>query len=160
MLGHYAHGGLDRSDLRWPSTLAAQEVLKERCAACHQESLALPTSPSDDKGLRPWVERDMKDLAPSESQRRNPAFRFNRHLLYNLSRPEKSLQLLAPLSKQAGGYAICKTNDDRAAPVFASTDDPDYRTLLSAIHDAKRHLEKSNASTCRTFSRVQSMCAR
>jgi hypothetical protein len=142
MLGHYAHRGMDRSDLRWPSTRAAQEVLRKRCAACHQASLALPTSPSDNKRLVPWAEGRMNDLALPESQRRNPVFRFSRHLLYNLSRPEKSLQLLAPLSQQAGGYAICKTKDARAAPVFESTEDPDYRTLLSAIHDAKQHLDE------------------
>ena len=104
--------------------------------------MRLPDSPSDNKGLVPWGEGQMNDLARPESQRRHPAFRFSRHLVYNLSRPEKSLQLLAPLSKRVGGYEICKTKDDRAAPVFSSTDDPDYRTLLSAIRDAGRHLDE------------------
>ena len=34
--------------------------------------------------------------------------RWSRHLVFNLSRPEKSLVLLAPLSKQAGGYGLCR----------------------------------------------------
>jgi hypothetical protein len=64
----------------------------------------------------------------------DPRLQFSRHILYNLSRPEQSLQLLAPLAKSAGGYALC-------GEVFSSTDDPDYRRLLSGIQEAKVHLE-------------------
>jgi hypothetical protein len=59
---------------------------------------------------------------------------FSEHILYNLSHPEKSLQLLAPLAKSAGGYGIC-------GDVFSSTDDADYQQLLAGIREAKAHLE-------------------
>ena len=84
----------------------------------------------------------MNDLALPESQRNNPVFRFNRHLLYNLSRPEQSLQLLAPLSDEAGGFATCRDAQGQPTTVFATTDDPDYRALLAAIRDARRHLDE------------------
>jgi hypothetical protein len=142
MLGHYADRGLDRRDLTWPSVKRAREVLKRRCAVCHHEDMSLPDSPSDNKGLVPWGEGAMNDLALPESQRFNPVFRFNRHLLYNLSRPEKSLQILAPLANDVGGFDTCSSTGREHEPVFASTDDPDYQLLLRAIEDAKQHLDQ------------------
>ena len=140
MLGHYSHRGLDRPDLHWKSTKAAQDVLQRRCDDCHRDATTLPNSPSDNKGMVPWGEKAMNDLALPESQRNNPVFRFNRHLIYNLSRPEKSLQLLAPLSKEAGGFGICRAEEGPPSAVFANTSDPDYSTLLLAIEDAGDYL--------------------
>jgi len=54
--------------------------------------------------------------------------------LYNLSRPEKSFMLRAPLAKEAGGRAMCKE------VVFASTEDPLYQALLARIRDAHDRL--------------------
>jgi len=56
--------------------------------------------------------------------------------LCNLTRPEKSLLLRAPLSGQSGGLGLCEPT------VFSDTDDPDYQTMLAAILDAAgRHQE-------------------
>ena len=57
-------------------------------------------------------------------------------LLCNLSRPEKSLILRAPLAKEAGGLAACKET------VFAGTGDPLYQQMLAAIRDAQRRLNE------------------
>jgi hypothetical protein len=139
----------------WPSMHAAVEVTNRRCGSCHFDETKLPRHPADNLGLRlhhlsygqgaprfwtpPWVE-------PYDGTRRigsnawmkeyaDPRLQFSRHILYNLSRPEKSLLLMAPLAKDAGGYGICGT-------VFESRDDADLRTMLAAIDDAKAHLEK------------------
>jgi len=74
-------------------------------------------------------------------------WRFQQHILYNLTHPDRSVQLLAPLAKTAGGYGACreiiKTRNkgdkvpNKPASGFASKDDPAYRTLLAAIQDAK-----------------------
>jgi len=64
----------------------------------------------------------------------DPRLIYSRHIHYNLSRPDKSQQLLAPLSRAAGGYGTC-------GDVFKSTQDADYQTLLAAIKDAKQHLD-------------------
>jgi hypothetical protein len=146
-IGDYAEG-LDRSDLNWESVAAARETLQARCAGCHRGDMALPDSPSDNRGLTPWSEGPMNDLAKGESQRYNPVFRFNRHLLYNLTRPEQSLLLLAPLSREAGGYGICgkgKRGEDGAGTGYdaiSNVTDPAYQTLLRALVDAKEHLSR------------------
>ena len=144
MIGHYARGRIDRQDLGWPSVKAGRQVLKTRCAACHVKESSLPESPSDNRRLVPWAEGTMNRLAGGKSQRNHPAFRYSRHILYNLSRPEKSLLLLAPLSKEAGGYGICKgkrADTASAAAVFRGTDDSDYRLLLRAVQDAGKYLK-------------------
>jgi hypothetical protein len=81
----------------------------------------------------------------------NPDFsdvrvRFSRHLFFNLSRPEKSLMLLAPLARNAGGLGLCRQVDrlgqpDEEIPVFADTSDADYQQILAICRDGKRHLE-------------------
>jgi len=65
------------------------------------------------------------------------------HLYYNLTRPEKSLVLLAPLSPAAGGWGMRAkdSKDARRAWVFENTGDPDYRKTLAAIRRAARRLE-------------------
>ena len=140
--GHHANRA-SRPDLAWQSTQRARKVLTKRCAKCHKRDL--PDSPSDNKGRVGWAEGWINALATGQSQRMNPAFRYNRHLLYNLSRPEKSLLLLAPLCRSAGGYGLCTAGAQEAGQaiaVFSSTADPDYQTLLQSIHDGKRYLEQ------------------
>ncbi len=58
--------------------------------------------------------------------------------LCNLSRPEQSLLVRAPLSREAGGLGRCGTE------VFSGADDPDYRRILTRIEAASRthHAEK------------------
>ena len=141
-LGDFAHNSrwASRPDLQWESTQAAGKVITGRCARCHGKNL--PESASDNKGRVGWAEGWINALATGKTQRTNPAFRYNRHLLYNLSRPEKSLLLLAPLAKGAGGYGTCKSKDTESAAVFDGTDDPGYQTLLQSIRDGKKYLEK------------------
>jgi hypothetical protein len=127
---------LDCSDTEWPSTQAAMESLKRRCGECHKEdkSLALSVSYVTGSGSwgtaftgsPPWVA-----MTPDDVRRR-----WSRHLQYNLTRPEKSAILLAPLGKRAGGLESC------GKPIFADTADADYRKILAAIQDAKTQLDR------------------
>jgi mono/diheme cytochrome c family protein len=134
MIGGYASNALDRSDLEWPAVKAAVAVIERRCLPCHNHpERPLPRSPSDDLDMPPWA----VDYA-------SPKLRFSRHLLYNLDRPEASLQLLAPLAATAGGYGLCRP--DGVAPgqgaVLATIEDPDYRLLLAAIQETAGHLSR------------------
>lgn len=52
----------------------------------------------------------------------------------NISRPEKSLIIRAPLAKAAGGLQLC------GKPVFADTNDPLYREMLGALRNAHDRL--------------------
>ena len=102
------------------------EALDRRCMTCHDRSAnALPRNPGD------WIDVATSGVINND----DPRVRHSRELVFNLSRPEKSLYLLAPLAKSAGGYAIC-----RPEGVFESTDDEDYRLILAAIRESQNHL--------------------
>jgi len=91
-----------------------KDVIQRRCAACHGK-------------------------LDKKTGKRSSA-RLPRHidLHANLTRPEESLVLLAPLAKKAGGLQLCGEE-----PVFADTSDPDYRKLLGNVEKTKAHLEKT-----------------
>ena len=136
MIGGYAVNAGDRQDLAWPSVQAAQDVLKRRCVQCHQGPLTLPDSPSADTGVQPWT-----------AQYGNIGTRLSRHIVYNLTRPDQSALLLAPLARNAGGWGMARHAPTGGPPteiahVFASTDDPDYRVLLASIVETKKKLDK------------------
>ena len=129
--GMVGHGG---SVEGWGPATA--DVLERRCAECHNKDTRLPASPGDDvMGV---------GFGGARIQHKNPRYRFSNHILYNLSRPESSLLLLAPLSAAAGGYPLCRASPTNGAPhaVFASTDDPDYRILRTAIEASRAQLER------------------
>ena len=104
----------------------AQQVAKKRCAACH----ATPGNLGNSAPIRFHNKAD---------PRNRRAARFGRHIIFNLTRPEKSLYLKAPLAKEAGGLGLCTNAVGKA--VFANTDDPDYKTLLALVADAKSILD-------------------
>ena len=64
--------------------------------------------------------------------------------LYNLTHPANSWLLMAPLAKRAGGNGACRESatSAEAKPVFADTNDPDYRVLLTTIETAARKLDE------------------
>jgi len=68
-------------------------------------------------------------------------------LLYNLTRPAKSMVLLAPLAKKAGGYGLCKrkskTKEPKGPALFASTADPDYQAILAFLRKASGALRRT-----------------
>jgi cytochrome c553 len=100
-------------DTDWPTTRDGAEVINRRCGGCHKEpSRLLPRSLSDERGLSFW-RPEMND----------PRLNTSRHIVFNLTRPEKSKLLLAPLAESAGGWGMCK--------VFENTNDPDYQKLLA-----------------------------
>ena len=68
-------------------------------------------------------------------------------MLLNLTRPEMSLVLRAPLARRAGGLGMskpgAKAGDDEAkvVEVFADTADKDYAKLLAGTVKAKARLD-------------------
>jgi hypothetical protein len=80
-------------------------------------------------------------LWQSDLMERSPG--NSRHLVVNLSRPENSLILLAPLAEAAGGFGLCRDPATRApVAVFASTSDPDYQSLLALCGAGKLRLDQ------------------
>ena len=136
---------IDTRILKSENIQTASRVIERRCGGCHAGVRAVPKHPADwGQGTeliqphRAWKIKQMDNRA---------VWRFQQHILYNLTHPERSMQLLAPLAKEAGGYGACReisragkngdTVTDKVATVFASKDDPDYQVLLVGILDAK-----------------------
>ena len=73
----------------------------------------------------------------------DPRLNTSRHIVFNLTRPEKSLILLAPLSTQAGGWGLCRDPKTKTpANVFANTNDPDYKKLLGMCEAGRDNLNQ------------------
>ncbi|MBN1419062.1 MAG: PD40 domain-containing protein [Planctomycetes bacterium] len=133
----------------WASTPPAREAIRRRCGACHPGD-QLPAHVTARIPLDPWG--DMLSWT-------RPLSRFSRHRIFDLTRPEHSLVLLAPLARQAGGLAEDGADaariparpvvEDRARPprpiahpaVFRDAGDPDYLAILAHIREAKETLD-------------------
>ncbi len=128
----------------WPTTAPAKDAVERRCAGCHGNMLprfVTDQIPVDAYGdLEGW---------------QRPTSRFSRHTIYNLTQPAKSLVLMSPLAKTAGGYALGKpakvtVKEDRAhAPkavghpvIFESANDPDYLKILAHVRAAGQRLDE------------------
>jgi hypothetical protein len=107
----------------------ARNIVKRRCNSCHTDAMKLPDSPSDEMGLN-----------RSASLSEEPRMKFARHIIYNLTRPDQSLFLLAPLAKEAGGYGICR--DSSGKEVFQNIVNSDYLTLLSMVRFTAKRLHE------------------
>ncbi len=136
--GYYANTPME-FDTDWPESKAAADVIERRCAGCHVNERNLPRNLSDEAGLSFW--------RPEWS---DPRLLRSRHLVFNLSRPEKSLILLAPLAADAGGFGLCQAQDQTgktesaggaSMPVFSAVSDPDYQKLLAMCVAGKERLE-------------------
>ncbi len=135
MIGNYAENEQVNNDAQWPTTRAGAAVIRERCARCHdQPARLLPQSLSDERGVSFWQ--------PSLD---DPRLLTSRHIVFNLSRPEQSLLLLAPLAESAGGWALCREpQTGKPATVFADTNDPGYQKLLAMVSAGRDFLENES----------------
>jgi mono/diheme cytochrome c family protein len=135
MIGGYyktANDGGPVNDL--PEVREAAAAVAKRCASCHTKDLALPDGPCFDRQWEDpyWICGDNK-AARWKEPRTLLRLRLSRHLLYNLTQPENSLLLLAPLA--ATKPATCPQT-------FRSTDDPDYQKLLAAVRKVSGELNR------------------
>jgi len=130
-IGGYAQNKQVETDRQWPEAKAAGEAIRSRCAACHDAATdkRLPMNLSDEMGISFWRMNMVDPLLP-----------HSRHRVWNLSRPEMSRMLLAPLAKTAGGFATC--TPPTSEPVFADTRDPHYRAILDLARAGKHRLEE------------------
>ncbi|MDP6110286.1 MAG: hypothetical protein QGG53_00335 [Planctomycetota bacterium] len=120
-----------------------------RCGSCHSGRTTL-NSGAKVKGFAQGGQLIKND----------PNFPFCTETTINLSRPENSMFLLAPLAKSAGGYGICRPLSSeelktwqkgtkltskrlgKEKPVFADRSDPDYLALLGQLEKMKKGFEK------------------
>ena len=102
----------------WPETQAMAEVVRRRCASCHADS-------------ENWPFRLPETMV-------HQGLKFNVNWVFNLSKPEMSRMLRAPLSAEAGGQGRCRVRGEDGnwagpANVFQTKEDPDYQTMLRGI---------------------------
>jgi hypothetical protein len=127
MIGGYVKNNQNKEDLGWPEVQAMKQTLQQNCASCHdgKKTIRLPLTPSDETNTTWWI-------IPTG----DPRHKFSRQIVYDLTVPDKSLLLRAPLAKSAGGYESCGT------AVLPGKDDPRYQTILAAIERTKTRLEE------------------
>lgn len=134
-LGCGAIGGYNQNnqnmnnDKDWPTSKAGAEVIASRCASCHTGNDILPRSMSDERGLSFW-RFDMED----------PRLKLSRHIVFNLTKPERSLIAIAPLSKKAGGLELCRDDAGKPVVVFKDTSDPDFQTLVAMARAGQQRM--------------------
>jgi hypothetical protein len=98
------------------------------------------------------AKKDRSTMTPEYEAQWQEAFSRNESqlrrgsaIIVNWDRPEKSLVLLAPLAKSAGGYASASEADVKAGKVkacpalFQNADDLDYRAILAGLPRVPAH---------------------
>ena len=96
---------IDTRIVNFESVQRASKVIEHRCSGCHAGVRTVPKHAAD------WGQ-GTKLIQPQRAWRikqtdNRAVWRFQQHILYNLTHPEQSVQLLAPLAKEAGGYGAC-----------------------------------------------------
>jgi hypothetical protein len=149
-IGGYYENAPVQTDFTWPETKAAAAALARRCDSCHAAARRLPHALADENDLSFW--------RPDWKNPRMPAIR---HLVFNLTRPELSLMLLAPLGKPAGGLGMCRKVETPPPPagkapaatpkpveppefveVFHDAADADYQTILTFVRRGQAVLDE------------------
>jgi hypothetical protein len=120
------------------------EVIDRRCGRCHERTDVKPYHGLSKGPLFQFGRREPPQaMAPGLSDF-NVVIRLA-YLKYgeapphqwmcNLTQPERSLLLQAPLARAAGGLGLC-------GAAFTDPNDPDYRALLATIEDAAARLRQ------------------
>ena len=143
--GYYKTSNEGEHINQWPEVKEAAATMSRRCAGCHTGRLALPNGPCDDRPEEDpyWICGD-RNAERWKAAATLVRLRLSRHMLYNFTRPEDSILLLAPLAQADGGYAI-PTRDTipGACPVtFRSTQDADYQKILRSIRRVSDELNR------------------
>ncbi len=130
-IGGYFQNTKNNVDFDWPTTRAGAEVMERRCLSCHTGHRVLPMALADEREISFW-----------RFEITDPRMPLSRHIVFNLSRPEKSLLLMAPLHLDDGGLSLCHDDDGSVVGIFTSREDPDYKTLQAMIEAGREYLEK------------------
>lgn len=135
--GYYQNKQLVNNDTNWPESIQAAKSIKNRCLDCHKDDLRIPVNLTHENGVSFWRPENWDE----------PALKRVRHMVFNLSNPENSVMLLAPLSKEAGGYGKCRVIIDdgtygQTADVFKNKNDKDYLAILKMIQAGKEKLNE------------------
>jgi len=143
----YTDGAVNGARDRWYDELPEAwfrkdfaPVFMRRCFNCHQRTVDISDAwlgrAVYTVSSRVWTDTTLMDqgLHIEEAIRTfGPAHRIN------LTHPDWSQVLTAPLVEEAGGLGLCKDRDGK--PVFQDTNDPDYQAILHALRKGKAALD-------------------
>lgn len=110
-------------------------VIQQMCRRCHgrnDQAPPLPVHLTQEQRRRIVKTRG---LAPHERIVRDEDLRFSAHVLLNMSRPQYSPLLLAPLPADEGGWGMC-------AYQFKDKEDPKYQGLLAVMQQRKKQYDQ------------------
>jgi hypothetical protein len=147
--GTYAALGSGMYTVEFP-----HDAVRRRCAGCHTAQKPSYRNVKSGAFYYQFGRRDPPQPLLTSIQdiiliRHLAYFQLGESRLYqaycNLSHPEKSLFLRAPLSKQSGGLEVC------GRAVFADTNDADYQSILTAITAAAKQLAEKKRFVMQGF---------
>ena len=119
-------------------------VFNRRCLTCHKEYVTPQTYNFNPGGngtimvtSKVWDEMALSQFQHGHGRismigQYGPSHRIN------LTHPEWSRMLTAPLAKSSGGLQLCKENN--GDPVFRDRNDPDYKLMLTALKKGHERL--------------------
>ena len=144
MIGSYAENTQVEMDSAWGATSqAAAEVSgSAMLAACPRHSpdafclRICPTSEAYHFGSRAWI---------------IPRLNTSRHIVFNLTQPNKSILTLAPAQRRCRRVAVRDPKTGTPSNVFTSPSDPDYRTLVAMSTAGQHRLAASKQFDMRGF---------
>jgi hypothetical protein len=143
----YTDGDVNGARCRWYDDLSDgwfqrefAPVFMRRCFECHQREVDISDAWLGRRSVTVtsdvWSDITLMDQG---LQIESSVATFGPEYRINLTHPEWSQMLTAPLAKEAGGLEFCRTASGE--PVFRDTTDSDYRAILDALQTGKRMLE-------------------
>jgi mono/diheme cytochrome c family protein len=134
--GTYGALGCGMYPVQFPAT-----AIERRCGSCHAEKVkpypGMKHQTHFRFGLKP-AQPLISDVSEITFIRRMAYYKLGEagphQSLCNLTRPEQSLLVRAPLAREAGGLGLCRS------AVFADRKDADYQQLVRAISAAGAQL--------------------
>ena len=151
-LGQGMLTGKKRSKEYYEAKKQAIEVIDRSCASCHENNFLM----MDDlynKRLKGQKKAYLKINGWHQPLYPKPwSVLYSVHSLYNLTNPDQSAILLAPLAKNAGGWAMGEATDikkkrriisknSHCPVIFKSKNNPDYKILLKYIEESQNHIK-------------------
>ena len=114
----------DLSQKYWSTQRKAKAAFKKNCMKCHDNKMP----EMHDYPITGKVNKEQQSWSP--------------HAGLNLTHPSKSGLLLAPLSREAGGWGICKAeNPKNSSGVIQDKSDSTYKSILAHIEEGKKVLD-------------------
>ncbi|MCX6878821.1 MAG: NPCBM/NEW2 domain-containing protein [Verrucomicrobia bacterium] len=142
----YTDGGVNGARDRWYDDLRTgwfqrgfAPVFQRRCFDCHKRDVDISDAWLGRRSVtvtsKVWSDITLMDQS---LQIENSLPIFGPEYRINLTHPEWSQMLTAPLAKRAGGLGLCK--DKQGQAIFKDTSEPDYLAMLAALQEGSEVL--------------------